>query len=151
MPADGDKRGEGLATRDGTGAAAGTDWTHWLGFLVSGLFAFATDATVLEIGIRLLELDPLVARVGAILVAMIVGWLSHRRLTFRVAAPPSSAEFARYAASASTAAILNWAVYAFLLIMSPSLPPLGAMTMSSVVAMLFSYISMRYAVFGRPG
>ena len=120
---------------------------HWLGFLASGLIALAVDATVLEIGVRLFSLDPLVARLGAISAAMVAGWLAHRRLTFAVSAPATLNEFARYVAAAWTTAAVNYGVFAAMLLLWPATPRLAALAGSSVVAMFFSYLAMRYAVF----
>jgi len=120
---------------------------HWLGFLVSGLIALAVDATILEVGVRLFALDPLVARLGAISAAMIAGWLAHRRLTFAVTAPATLAELARYVAAAWTTAAVNFGAFAAVLLLWPGTPLLAALAGSSVIAMFFSYLAMRYAVF----
>lgn len=123
------------------------DWRHWAGFVASGLMAFTVDAVMLEVGVRLFALDPLVARLGAISLAMIVGWLAHRRLTFAVTTPPTLAELARYVAAAWSGAAVNYATFATLLLSWPSLPRLAALLASSTVTMIFSYFSMKYAVF----
>ncbi len=96
-----------MSGSEGTGAPRAepaSGLRHWLGFLASGLIALAVDATVLEIGVRLFALDPLVARLGAISTAMVAGWLAHRRLTFAITAPATLSEFARYVAAAWVAA-----------------------------------------------
>ncbi len=120
---------------------------HWLGFLASGLIALAVDATVLEIGVRLFGLDPLVARLGAISTAMAAGWLAHRRLTFAMTTPATLSEFARYCAAAWTTAAVNYGAFAAMLILWPPTPRLAALVCSSAAAMFFSYVAMRYAVF----
>lgn len=120
-----------------------------LGFLVSGGTAFAIDAGVLELGIRVFGLDPLVARIAAIALAMIAGWLCHRTLTFAVATAPSLAEFTLYAASAWVVALVNYACFAAILLFAPAVEPFVALVVASVIAMTISYVSMRYAVFRR--
>ena len=120
---------------------------HWGGFLVSGLVALSVDAAVLEAGVRLVGLTPLQARIVAIALAMVAGWLCHRRLTFNVTAPPTLREFVRYAASASSAAILNYGLFALALWLVRDLSPLAALVIASCGAMIFSYLSMKYAVF----
>ena len=122
---------------------------HWGGFLASGLLAFAIDAVVLEVGVRLLAQDPLIARAGAIAAAMVVGWLAHRRLTFAVVDPPTRAEFGKYVAAAWVAAMTNWLVFALVLHLRPDWPRLLVLVISSGVAMIISYGLMRYAVFRR--
>jgi putative flippase GtrA len=120
---------------------------HWLGFLASGLIALAVDATVLEVGVRLFALDPLVARLAAISTAMVAGWLAHRRLTFAVTAPATLAELARYCAAAWSSAAVNYGAFAAMLLVWPATPRLAALVSSSAIAMFFSYVAMRYAVF----
>jgi putative flippase GtrA len=122
---------------------------HWGGFLVSGLLAFAVDAAVLEAGVRLFALDPLVARVLAIALAMVTGWLAHRQLTFAVESRPTVAEFLRYLAAGWSAAAINYVVFAGFILVFPALPRLACLFLASGIAMVFSYAAMRYAVFKR--
>ena len=51
---------------------------HGLGFLISGGTAFAVDALVLELLTVLLGINPIAARLVAISLAMVAGWLMHR-------------------------------------------------------------------------
>jgi len=125
-----------------------SDTQHWAGFLVSGTVAFLTDAGLLWV-LTELGLSPFIARVGALMQAMVVAWLCHRTLTFRVSAPPSLSEFLRYAAVAWTAAALNYAIFAGILLIWPAIRPFYAMAASSIGAMAFSYVGMRVAAFRR--
>lgn len=120
---------------------------HVAAFLTSGAIAFASDAIVLTVLTELLGIDPYLARIAAISLAMVAGWLSHRRWTFRATTPPSVPEFLRYAGVAWGVALLNYAVYVAILLSTDQFPPLGAMTVSSLVAMFASYAGMRFAVF----
>ncbi len=133
--------------RPGSGNPGQGGARHWGGFLVSGLLAFAVDAVVLETGVRLFDLNPLLARLLAIALAMVAGWLAHRRLTFAVTAPPSLQEFLRYVAAGWGAAAVNYLVFAGLLVAVPALPRLGCLVAASGISMVFSYLAMRYAVF----
>jgi len=123
---------------------------HGGGFFVSGLIAFSVDAAVLWLLTHQAGIDPLLARVFAIALAMVAGWLSHRRLTFNMSVPPSLGEFMRYAAVAWSAAALNYAVYAAILMARPGTAPLSALVGATVVAMGFSYLGMRLGVFRHP-
>ena len=123
---------------------------HGLGFLAAGLLAFATDALVLEVCVRQFGAQPLVARIAAIGVAMVVGWLAHRRLTFAISTAPTIAEFARYALAGAMAAFINYGLFALILMLLPSLHRLTALVVSSAGSMFFSYITMRYGVFRKP-
>lgn len=120
---------------------------HLAGFVVSGLAAFFVDAGVLLAAVRLAGLDPRVARIVAIAVAMVVAWLAHRRLTFAVTAKPSLGELGRYVAAASTTAAINYSVFAGLITILPWLGPLAALVASTGIATVFSYIAMRCGVF----
>ncbi len=120
---------------------------HWGGFLLSGLIALTCDATVLQLGILVLGLDPLVARLFAIAIAMVVGWLAHRRLTFSLATPPTLGEFTRYSAIAWTTAAINYVAFAATLYISPTTHPLAALIIASILATIFAYMGMRYGAF----
>ena len=120
---------------------------HWLGFLASGGAAFATDAAVLEALIHLTALSPLLCRLLAFPCAMVVGWQMHRRFTFAVKTPATVREFLTFAAVGWSAAAVNYAVFAGLLLALPSLPPLAALVASSAIAMVYSYFGYRFRVF----
>ena len=120
---------------------------HWLGFLISGGVAFTVDAIVLELLTTVAGLHPIAARLAAISLAMVAGWLMHRWLTFAVPTPPSLPEFLRYAGVAWTAAALNYALFVLIVVMRPATPLFAALVISSVAAMIFSYLGMRFAAF----
>ena len=71
----------------GNGSAPGAQHPvrHGLAFLVSGGTAFVVDALVLKLLTSVLGLHPIAARLVAIALAMVAGWLMHRTFTFRVA------------------------------------------------------------------
>ena len=122
---------------------------HGLGFLVSGGTAFAVDALVLWLLTTLLGFTPIAARLVAISLAMVAGWLMHRTFTFAVPTPPSVAEFLRYAGVAWTAAALNYGVFVLVILARPHTQPLAALVVSSAAAMVFAYLGMRFAAFRR--
>ena len=127
---------------------------HGLGFLVSGATAFAVDALVLQLLTFVFGLHPIVARLAAIALAMVAGWLMHRTFTFRMAARPNLPEFLRYAGVAWTAAAVNYGVFVLVVLAYPAIEPLVALVISSAVAMVFAYLGMRFAAFrhrGSPG
>lgn len=124
---------------------------HGLGFLVSGGLAFITDALVLEFLVRSLGVEPIVARLGSISVAMVVGWLSHRRLTFAMSTAPSLGEFVRYAAVAWFSAGVNYAIFVAIILIWPDIFPLAALVVASLAAMVISYIGMRFGAFRMHG
>lgn len=143
---------DGKPAEAGGGTPASPDLSsarHWAGFAISGGIAFSVDAGVMELGIRFLGLSPFVARVLSVACAMVAAWLAHRTLTFALTKKPTWSEFVRYVAAASATALVNYAVFAFILLTMPSMPALGALVAASVVATFFSYVSMRYGVFRR--
>ena len=124
---------------------------HGLAFLVSGGTAFIVDALVLKLLTSVLGLHPIVARLAAIALAMVAGWLMHRTFTFRVTARPSLPEFLRYAAVAWTAAAVNYGLFVVIVLAYPAIEPLVALVISSAVAMVFAYLGLRFAAFRQRG
>ncbi|MGV8985248.1 MAG: GtrA family protein [Cypionkella sp.] len=120
---------------------------HWLGFLVSGIAAFAVDAAVLETLIRLTPWSPLICRLIAIPCAMLVGWQMHRRFTFAVKTPATLREFATFATVGWSASAVNYGAFAGLLLVIPNLAPFVALIASSALAMIYSYFGYRLHVF----
>jgi len=123
---------------------------HGLAFLVSGCTAFAVDATVLTLLVALLGLHPIAARLFAISLALIAGWLMHRTFTFRTPTRPSAAEFLRYAGVAWTSSAINYALFVLIVLMRPLTEPLVALLIASAAAMVFAYFGMRFLAFRRP-
>ena len=125
---------------------------HWLGFVFSGGLAFLVDASVLKFLTMLFGIHPFLARIVALSCAHVAGWLSHRTFTFRVAAPPSLAEFMRYAGLQTAVSLgVNYGVFVVVLLIRPQTEEIMAMVVSSGVAMVFSYFGMRYAAFRHVG
>ncbi|MHA1157541.1 MAG: GtrA family protein [Alphaproteobacteria bacterium] len=120
---------------------------HYAGFLASGGIAFLVDAGITTLLIHFAGFDPFTARIAGVLVAMVAAWLMHRRFTFNVSAPPSVAEFSRFATVAWSANLLNYIVYATILIVFAAVWPLVALVISTAVAMSFSYLGYRRGVF----
>jgi putative flippase GtrA len=120
---------------------------HGLGFLASGIIALSVDAAVLTLLTAVLAIHPIPARLAAISLAMVAGWLSHRTWTFAVAAPPSVAEFLRYAGVGWMAAAINYGVFVAIILARPATQPLVALIASSLVATIFAYLGMRFAAF----
>jgi len=131
----------------GNTTTAGRGLRHWLGFLSSGGLAFTVDGIVLKALTLLLGWHPIIARLFAISLAMLVGWLAHRTFTFALRVPPSLGEFLRYAAVGWTAAAVNYGVFVLVLVAWPKAEPLAALLVSSLAATLFAYLGMRYAAF----
>jgi putative flippase GtrA len=120
---------------------------HWLGFLASGTASFVIDGGILKVLTAGLDVPVLPARVVSIGVAMVFGWLMHRRFTFRIAAPPSWGEFARFVGVAWSSALVNYLLFAAILYLRPAIEPLVAVFAAGLVAMVWSYLGLRFAAF----
>jgi putative flippase GtrA len=120
---------------------------HWGGFVFSGGTAFLVDAAITGSLIHFAGVDPFSSRLVAIAAAMVVAWLLHRRLTFDMATAPSIGEFGRFASVAIGASLVNYAVYALVLLARPATPPLFALVLGTAVAMVVSYLGFRLRVF----
>jgi putative flippase GtrA len=121
---------------------------HYGGFVLAGGLALTTDGSILELLMHF-GWNPLVARPISIAVAMVVSWLINRRVTFGVAEPPSLSEFGRFAAVSWTAQAVNYTVFSAIMLAVKSTPALIALVIASLVAMFFSYLGFRHAVFAR--
>ena len=135
-------------TRDSDPAAPTTSGPrHWLGFLGSGSFAFIVDASVLKLLTIVAGWPALPARVVSIFVATVAGWTAHRTFTFAVASRPTVAEFTKYLGVAWSAAVINYAIFACVLLLRPQTDTLIAIFISGVFAMVVSYLGMRFGAF----
>lgn len=122
---------------------------HLAGFVLSGLLAFAIDALVLVVLTRWAGVSPFLARVPSILLSMVAGWLSNRRLTFHVTTRPHLAEFLRYATASGFGVAVNYAAFSAVLIVHPATPPVAALVLASGVAAGVSYAGYRWFAFAR--
>jgi putative flippase GtrA len=120
---------------------------HWAGFIASGVLAFAVDAGVSWLLVHAATLPWSVSRLGGIAAAMVASFFAHRTLTFALPGRPTWTEFARHVGVAWTAAAVNWAVFVGLLWLWPALAPVLAIGIASLIAMAFSYVGLRFAVF----
>ncbi len=122
-------------------AFAGAEFAR---FLVVGVVGFAVDGGGTWLLVRA-GLPPLVARLPALASAIVVTWLLNRSLTFRVAAPKTSAELTRYAAVALSSALFNFLLYAALV--TVGVPPFLAVALATVTLLLYSFVAYRRVVF----
>ena len=123
---------------------------HSAAFVICGLVAFSCDALVLKLLVALAHWHPIVARLAAIAVAMVVGWLCHRTFTFALTTPPTLREFLRYVTVGWLVAAINYTSFAALMLARPAMEPLVALVAASALAMVFAYLGMRFAAFRAP-
>lgn len=124
---------------------------HYGGFVLAGISALAVDTAVLAMLTRALGLSPFIARPFGIALAMVVSFLINRSVTFQAPGQPSFVEFSRFAGVSITSQLVNYMVFATLLVLLPQLVPELALLMACLVSMFVSYIGFRFGVFGAAG
>lgn len=141
---------ESLKVRGREALASGAA-RHYGGFVFAGLSALATDTAVLVLLTRWAGMSPFIARPFGIACAMVVSWLINRTVTFRADLPPSIDEFSRFAGVSVTSQIVNYGVFATLLLAFPALMPELALLLACFVSMFVSYAGFRFGVFRKSG
>jgi putative flippase GtrA len=120
---------------------------HYGGFVLAGLAALATDTAVLALLTRGVGMSPFLSRPFGIALAMVVSWLINRTITFSAKVAPSFFEFAKFAGVSITSQVVNYIVFATLLLSFPVLMPEIALLMACFVSMFVSYAGFRFGVF----
>ncbi len=120
---------------------------HLTAFLFCGLLATGTDILVYQLLNSAFAVPPPISRLFSVGLAMVVGWLAHRRFTFAIKSPPVLREFIVYAGVAWIAVSVNYVCFLLILYLLPDLPGSIAIIFSSAVAMVVSYLGMRFGVF----
>jgi len=115
-------------------------------FALVGASGFVIDALVLLAGLAA-GLDPFTARLIAVLAAMSYTWLLNRSFTFGASPDHPLREWLRYMAANGAGAAVNYGIYSLLLLFAPTLTPLIALCIASVLAMLVNYWSNGRFVF----
>lgn len=118
-------------------------------FVIVGATGFLVDAGTLWLLLSFSPLGPLSARVIAIALAMTATWLLNRTFTFGASKRSVVVEGFRYGVIAVVTSLVNYGIYAGLLIMAPLLSPYAALVFASIAAMLFSFFGYSRFVFRR--
>lgn len=116
-------------------------------FAVAGSAGFLADAGMLAMLLAYTPLGPFAARVIAILFALSITWVFNRAITFGKSRHPVLIEGVRYGSVGFLSAVLNYLVYAAVLLAFPWVHPLAAVVVASVAAMAFSWIGYSRVVF----
>ena len=110
-----------------------------------------TLGLVVDIGYTLilieLGLDALIARIFAISLAMMTTWRLNRALTFGASTTSQASEGIRYIAVAVVVALINYAIYAGLLMSIPNLSPAIAVAIAVGIATGLSFTGYRFFAF----
>ncbi|OBQ77545.1 MULTISPECIES: GtrA family protein [unclassified Mesorhizobium] len=118
-------------------------------FVLAGGIGFVADAAALWLLLSVTPLGPLAARVLSIGFALTVTWQINRHLTFAPSSRGIAQEGARYGGVGVATSIVNYLIYCALLFALPSLAPLAALTVASLVAMALSFVGYSRLVFDR--
>ena len=117
-------------------------------FAVVGGAGFLVDAGALALLLHVSPLGPFSARIVAIAAAMLVTFWLNRTFTFGRSDRSLAVEGTRYGGVGISAALLNYAVYAVILLVFPAVWPVLAVAVASVVAMVWSFLGYSRFVFG---
>jgi putative flippase GtrA len=121
----------------------------FLRFALVGATGFLVDVGVLWLLLTYTPLGPLAGRAIAIALAMTATWLLNRRFTFGASRRSIVVEGFRYGFIGLVTSLVNYGIYAGLLIMAPLLSPYAALVAASIAAMLFSFFGYSRYVFRR--
>ena len=113
-------------------------------FLVVGGIGFVVDGGGTGL-LVLAGLPPLVARIPALVSAIVVTWLLNRSLTFRVDRPRSAGELMRYATVAASSALMNFLLYTVFVVVGA--PPIVAVATATLALLLLNFVAYRRMVF----
>jgi putative flippase GtrA len=116
-------------------------------FAVAGGVGFVVDAGLLALLLHTTPLGPFIARVIAIAAAMFTTWLFNRTFTFGRSPHSLAREGFRYGSVGATSALVNYGLYAALLLSLPALQPLAAMVFATAASMIFSFFGYSRFVF----
>jgi putative flippase GtrA len=156
------KTEDAVSPPDGPASATSQAWHRRLialalklgAFAIAGGSGFAIDMLATHVLIYA-GLGGLLARACGIAIAMVVTYAINRGLTFRAEASTGTtavaAEGARYGLVAVATSILNWAVFAGVILLWPGTPTALAITAGSLVAMVASYVGFDRFAFRKAG
>lgn len=116
-------------------------------YCIIGTIGFLIDAGLLLWFISLFEMNPYIARVLSILLALTMCWAMHRNWTFKTTSSEPASEWSRFAMVNGAGGLLNWVVYSLVLLTLPATTPLFALVIGSVVALIANYIGSRFWAF----
>ena len=115
-------------------------------FLLVGGSGFVIDAGLTYLLVSL-NVAPWLARIPAVLFAMLYTWQANRYFTYEVKAARSAAEALRYALVAAAMALGNYVAYLFLI--DRGMWPVAAVTVATAFQTVASFYAYRYFVFGK--
>jgi len=122
-------------------------------FALAGTLGFLVDAAVVQSLVRAFGCDPYLARIPAVLLAILTTFAYNRQVTFADRRSQRIvAELGRYVLSCSAGLVANYGAYATVIGMLPQLRdwPVVGVAVGSVAGMAVNFVAARYFVFARP-
>ncbi len=118
-------------------------------FLIVGTIGFIVDGGGVWLLTSLTTVSPIIARVPAMSIAIIVTFCLNRSLTFRAHHQSIFKSFIAYLSANAVSQGFNFMLYSLLLLMSAFLydTPVVALAISSIAAMSLSFVFSKYWVF----
>ncbi|MCX7305568.1 MAG: GtrA family protein [Hyphomicrobiales bacterium] len=123
--------------------------SRFLRFAIVGCVGFAVDAGLLAVLLWATPLGPFLGRLVSIACGLTVTWLCNRTLTFGPSGRSRLREGARYGGVGIASSIANYLVYSGVLLAVPQTPPVAAVVVASLAAMILSYLGYSRLVFDR--
>ena len=112
-----------------------------------GALGFLIDAGLLLWFMETFALNPYLARVFSILLALTMTWAMHRHWTFASANPDRLGEWSRFAAVNGAGGALNYCVYSAILLALPGTAPMIALAAGSALALMANFLGSRHWAF----
>jgi putative flippase GtrA len=116
-------------------------------FGLVGATGFAVDACSLALLLYATPLNPFVARIFAMAIALATTWLLNRNITFGPSRRSKMEEAARYGSIGIAGSAMNYALYASVLVLFPHTAPIMALFIASVLVTVFSWFGYSRFVF----
>ena len=121
--------------------------TGFARFCGVGAIGFLIDAGLLVWFTQSLGLNPYLARVFSILLALTMTWAMHRNWTFRSGNSDRITEWSRFGAVNGAGGALNYSVYSAILLALPGTAPLLALAAGSAIALFANFLGARLWAF----
>lgn len=121
-------------------------------FVAIGVIGFCVDGGLLTFFHSAMDLELVPARLLSFAAAVTVTWILNRRRTFADRADPRPVrEWARYAVVNSVGALLNMAIFFWLISQFDVMAsmPLLPLALAAIVALIFNFLGSRHVAFRR--
>lgn len=119
-------------------------------FGMVGGMGFCTETVLLLIGIKLIGLGPIVARVPSFTAAVFVTWYFNRKFTFKMTEKTFLESFPHYISANFVGMLMNFGIYSAAILWLPNSLgkyPIVALAAGALVSLVFNFTISRYFIF----